>query len=170
MIKANSIMLFGSLFLPMTSESVSAQNTVFDISMTFVYDRLPPSPYPGIRNNVSLTVTLSGRNTVSAQRTRNVGRYAESGHASSTLGGGAGAGGRGAAWRVVNSSTIQGTTVEQASIRVITITTTGGNSCAVSVSERLKPGATTYQYRRMDGGGMGNFTRPELVSSSCTVR
>jgi hypothetical protein len=133
-----------------------------DASVTYVFNSLRPNLTSNIPVTHSYQVTLSGANQVDEQRTSQSGTTRVLGQSGSE-------GKTGGAWRVAGPHSLVRERDLPQSTETLTIAVQG-QSCEISVSNRLKPGFSEFKYPRVGSGEWQYFSAPQVTSTSCVIR
>ncbi len=140
-----------------------------DASVTYVFNRLRPNPTSNIPVTHSYQVTLSGANQVDEQRTSQSGTLSYSSQSTRVLGQSGSEGKTGGVWRVAGPHSLVRERDLPQSTETLTIAVQG-QSCEISVSNRLKPGFSEFKYPRVGSGEWQYFSEPQVTSTSCVIR
>lgn len=147
-------------------------NVVFDISYETSSDRARPDPQSDVRTHRHYTVILSrprGNANARGQVTElsRVGvagaETVRNGNLNDAMEGG------GNRWTTVSATELV-RIAEYPQHQVIMTLTTHGESCAVDVRFKLKPGFKEFKVRRISTRDWGFYSRYGLVASSCSAR
>jgi hypothetical protein len=159
--------LGASIFLCLLTLPVHADvNIRAEYSATV--DRLKPNPRSGIAMRQNFDVRLSGSNQVSENTSRRAGGTADNFQSQRVLGQTASDGGF-LKWRVAGPNRLQRVVQYPQNVTTMTITT-NGSSCTFDVQFQAKPGFSDYNFKMIEGGGLGTFTQPRVQSTSCSIR
>jgi hypothetical protein len=152
------------------SVAAAAPNDTSTIIVTYVnsLDRLNPSPQKGIITQMNLTVALSGQNTIQEKRDSRSGRNSRQSGSVLTLGGSATEAGE--RWRVTGPKQLVRRSEFPQNWTIITITVTGEKSCQAKIEYHLKPGFSTYTFRRLVSREIAYYSRAEVTSATCQIQ
>lgn len=148
--------------------SAFAADTQIHAEYTATLDRLSPNPRPGIPMRQSFDVTLSGANSVTESSARNSGQASDNYKGMRVLGQNSSDGGF-LKWKVAGQNRLQRVVTYPNNVTTMTIAVSG-SSCTFNVDFSLKPGASEFMFKMIQGGGMGKFSQPRVQSTSCTIR
>jgi hypothetical protein len=155
------------LVLPMAGANPSSAATI-RVTYTTSVDRVRPDPKNGIIGHHSLTITLSGKNTVQEIKDSRSGSSSHRSASNLTLGGGTdNEGGR---WRVASATQLVRRSDNPNGSRIVTITMTGQTSCQATVNIVLKPGFAVHTMRRLVSREFAYYSRAEVVDAACEVQ
>lgn len=143
--------------------------TQIDASISFVFNRLRPNPTPNIPVTHSYRITLSGANQVDEQRMSQSGAASYSSHLTRLLGQSTSEGKTGGAWRVGGPGSLVRQRDLPQSVETLTIKV-HGQTCEISVANRLKPGFSEFMYPRISTGEWQYFSEPQVTGSSCVIK
>jgi hypothetical protein len=125
-----------------------------------VQDRLRPDPKSGISVTNRFEVNLSQSGSVSEDRTRKAGRFADAEQKQAKLGGNQ--------WQVAGENQLRRVLYAPQSTTTMTITTSG-STCKLDVTFVLKPGFNEFKYKRVDTGTFAFYGPPNLTGTTCTI-
>lgn len=146
----------------------AAADTQIHAEYSTIVDRLSPNPRSGIPTRQSFDITLSGTNTVTESTTRNANQASDSWKGQRVLGQTSTDGGF-LKWKVAGPNRLQRVVTYPNNVTTMTITVSG-SSCQFNVDFSLKPGASEFIFKMIQGGGMGKFSQPRVQSTSCSIR
>lgn len=75
----------------------------------------------------------------------------------------------GGAWRVAGPGGLVRQRNLPQSLETLTIKVQG-QTCAISVSNRLKPGFSEFMYPRIGSGEWQYFSEPQVTATSCVIK
>ncbi|MGA2792623.1 MAG: hypothetical protein ABSE69_03690 [Roseiarcus sp.] len=75
----------------------------------------------------------------------------------------------GGAWRVAGPASLERQRNLPQSVETLTIKV-HGQTCEISVSNRLKSGFSEFMYPRIGAGEWQYFSEPQVTSSSCVIK
>jgi hypothetical protein len=164
-----------SFFLALATQALGQESrpTIIHAKVESVRDRLEPNALRDIVVDTEFTITLSGKNNISENRSRSVVRNefgvrnvaGPSSSNSQSLGETNGK----VSWRVLGPHRLQRTTVGRQFIFVMTITTDGKSTCALDAKFALQRGFEDIVARRIDNGSLARFSLPRVTAASCTI-
>ena len=143
--------------------------TQIDASISYVFNRLRPNPTSNIPVTHSFHITLSGANQVDEQRTSQSGALSYSSHLTRLLGQSSSEGMTGGAWRVGGAGRLVRLRNLPQSVETLTIKVEG-QGCAISASNRLKPGFSEFMYPRIGSGEWQYYSAPQVTATSCVIK
>jgi hypothetical protein len=158
---------FAALALMVTMNSAQSADTKIHAEYTATVDRLD-IPRQGQPLHQSFDVTLSGTNAVSETTTRRSGSNADNFNTQRALGQSASDGGF-LKWQVAGANKLQRVVTYPQNITTMTIAV-NGTSCVFNVDFAIKPRFNEFNFKNIQGGGMGRYSQPRVQSTSCTIR
>jgi hypothetical protein len=143
--------------------------TVITLGIDFASDLVQPEHIPNIRSHSTTVITLDRGGQVTETTQATAGSYRREFHGEGKLGA-ARTGRYGPqVWHVQSQDTLTRTGEFPQNIRTMTITISG-QSCRLSVTDRLKPGFKLYTFPRTSTGEIGYFTNYRVVGTTCSIR
>jgi hypothetical protein len=152
--------------LSATSPSYAASNgsVIIHVSFAATLNRVRPNPKAGIIDHVSLTLVLSGTNTVDEKWDERAGRAEHQSGSVRVLGGDTG--GR---WQVVNAKKLIKRLQRPQNWSIYTVTVTGNKSCRATVNYVLKPGYREFTFRLWSTGQIAYYNNIRATNITCTI-
>ena len=136
-------------------------------SYTIALDMLEPLRMSGLSATHTVTARLSGLNRIEESWDSRAGSTRRSSSSVRVLGGASSEGGN--SWRVAPGNRLVRTVNWPQSVTTITLKVDRADRCSVEVTQRLKPGFSTFRYKRISTGEWATYAQPRIVSSECRV-
>jgi hypothetical protein len=140
---------------------------IAEVTITITYDQkldlISPEAIPNIHAQDQFVVVLRDDGSVHEQANFSAGKSQRREVTENALGK------TYAGWHVSSRNILTKIMVAPQSTRTITVTVQG-TSCHVTVVNRLKPGFSTYKYKRASNGQLGEFTNVSVTDTSCSIR
>jgi hypothetical protein len=148
-----------------------AQNAVtqIDFSINYLFNSLRPDPRDNIPVTHTYSITLSGAGRVDEKRQAQSGAASYASQLTRVLGESSSEGKTGGAWRVAGPNKLVRQRNLPQSAETLTVSVKG-QSCDVTVDNRLKPGFSEFEYSSIRTGEWQYFSRPQVTSASCAIR
>ena len=140
---------------------------IADVTITITYDQkldlISPQSIPNIHAQDQFVVVLRDDGSIHEQANFIAGKSQRSEVSEKGLGKTHGG------WHVSSRNVLTKIMEGPQSTRTITVTVEG-TSCHIAVVNRLKPGFSTYKYKRASNGQWGEFTNVSVTGTSCSIR
>jgi hypothetical protein len=144
-----------------------ADSVTLRASYTVELDMLEPRRISGLRATHTVTVRLSGLNRIDESWDSRAGRKRGSSASVRVLGGASSE--RGNSWRVAPGNRLVRTINWPRNVITITLTVDHADRCSIEVTQRLKPGFSTFRYKRISTGEWATYAQSRVVASECRV-
>lgn len=166
--KTPALLIGSTIFsLVVAASTAHAATTTITYSFDVVLDRLQPDPGRNLKARDEGTLTLNDSGSIadsyvsgagSASGSRNSGFTAKLGETKGISG-----------WHVVSKNVLERINDYSQNYQIYRITVSG-STCHLTMTNKLKPGFSTYRFTRVTTGEIGYYTNVHVVGTSCSIR